>query len=529
MALTPTETREPARAASGTPPKRFLGQNFLVDGNIVRKSLELARIVAGRRRGGDRPGPRDADRRPPRGRRRGLGGRAGPHAPRATSRRASRRGSPGRCTSPRATPSSMPLAGLPGARAAGVQGRRQPPLRHLDPVDGRRPLRAAALAHGAHAPARGGRPLRRRARAPKSFGAISIFLQAAYDIAPGHRVSAACFHPRPDVDSALLHLVRGGRSPIVFTPGAQGADPPVLSAAPQADRGRDPRGHSRPAPANGWNFLAPRDTQPPCGPKPCPCRSGSELAFERVRPGLKAAAGHPPSWSPTPCSGPNPHSAGRRGDRAARAQDVPPSARRAPSTTASTRPRRAPSRWRSPSCRSSGGDVHDTKNVVTFRDSFGLQVSVGAFVHDATQRWELSTRGIKDYLIYFFANFVLRGLQAASAPVRHPESAGYSADFLDGSLFTYILLPGRLDVRRPAVFGGGRRPARGEARQPDLRQERLHVRDQHGALRAGDGGHALHEDDGGGGPDPAQAAGRHREEDGVHQAGPRQGRGSRPR
>ena len=42
----------------------------------------------------------------------------------------------------------------------------------------------------------------------KSFGAISVFLQAAYEIAPGHKVSAGCFHPRPDVESHLLHLVR---------------------------------------------------------------------------------------------------------------------------------------------------------------------------------------------------------------------------------------------------------------------------------------------------------------------------------
>jgi 16S rRNA (adenine1518-N6/adenine1519-N6)-dimethyltransferase len=42
----------------------------------------------------------------------------------------------------------------------------------------------------------------------RSFGAISIFLQASFDVAPGHRVSASCFHPRPDVDSTLLHLVR---------------------------------------------------------------------------------------------------------------------------------------------------------------------------------------------------------------------------------------------------------------------------------------------------------------------------------
>ena len=33
----------------GHQPKRFLGQNFLVDGNIVRKSLELAEIRSGDR------------------------------------------------------------------------------------------------------------------------------------------------------------------------------------------------------------------------------------------------------------------------------------------------------------------------------------------------------------------------------------------------------------------------------------------------------------------------------------------------
>jgi 16S rRNA (adenine1518-N6/adenine1519-N6)-dimethyltransferase len=37
----------------------------------------------------------------------------------------------------------------------------------------------------------------------KDFGAISIFLQAAYDFTPGYRVAAACFHPRPEVDSCL--------------------------------------------------------------------------------------------------------------------------------------------------------------------------------------------------------------------------------------------------------------------------------------------------------------------------------------
>jgi hypothetical protein len=88
-----------------------------------------------------------------------------------------------------------------------------------------------------------------------------------------------------------------------------------------------------------------------------------------------------------------------------------------------------------------GGAVHDTSTVVTFRDSFGLQISVGAFVHDATQRWELSTRGSKDYMIYFFGTYVLPDFRRF-CPGTRIESAGYSVDLLDGALFTYILMPG---------------------------------------------------------------------------------------
>lgn len=42
----------------------------------------------------------------------------------------------------------------------------------------------------------------------KNFGAISIFLQSAYSIRGKHPVSAACFCPAPKVDSALLWLER---------------------------------------------------------------------------------------------------------------------------------------------------------------------------------------------------------------------------------------------------------------------------------------------------------------------------------
>src|SRR5512137_1642890 len=46
MPLSPSATRE-LLGSLGHQPKRFLGQNFLVDGNIVRKSLELAGVTAG--------------------------------------------------------------------------------------------------------------------------------------------------------------------------------------------------------------------------------------------------------------------------------------------------------------------------------------------------------------------------------------------------------------------------------------------------------------------------------------------------
>jgi hypothetical protein len=88
-----------------------------------------------------------------------------------------------------------------------------------------------------------------------------------------------------------------------------------------------------------------------------------------------------------------------------------------------------------------GGTIRDTSNVVTFHDTFGTQISVAAFPHDATQRWELSTRGIKDYLIYYFENFVLPDFKRF-CPQTTVESAGFSADLMEGSLFTYILLPG---------------------------------------------------------------------------------------
>lgn len=88
-----------------------------------------------------------------------------------------------------------------------------------------------------------------------------------------------------------------------------------------------------------------------------------------------------------------------------------------------------------------GGDITDTPNVVTFQDDFNVHVSIATFPQDATQRWELSTRGLKDYLIYFFSNFVLADFKQTFEGVQI-ESAKFLPSTLEGSLLTYILIPG---------------------------------------------------------------------------------------
>jgi hypothetical protein len=88
-----------------------------------------------------------------------------------------------------------------------------------------------------------------------------------------------------------------------------------------------------------------------------------------------------------------------------------------------------------------GGTITDTENVVTFQDDFNTHISIAAFAQDATQRWELSSRGLKDYLVYFFSNFVLSDFKEAFEGVQI-ESAKFAPALQDGSLITYILIPG---------------------------------------------------------------------------------------
>lgn len=215
MPLSPSATRE-LLAQLGHSPKRFLGQNFLIDGNIVRKSIELAGV-----RHDDvvvEVGP-------------GLGTltsallEAGAHvwavekdrtlhahleaelAPRFPERFHLLEGDA----------VSHPLASLPTDLATAERGFKivanlpyaiaTPWIDEVlaGPLPARMVLMLQQEAAQRYAAQSGS----------KSFGAISVFLQAAYDIAPGHKVAAACFFPRPDIESHLLNLVRKP-APFVF-------------------------------------------------------------------------------------------------------------------------------------------------------------------------------------------------------------------------------------------------------------------------------------------------------------------------
>lgn len=88
-----------------------------------------------------------------------------------------------------------------------------------------------------------------------------------------------------------------------------------------------------------------------------------------------------------------------------------------------------------------GGTVSDTENVVTFHDDYNVHISIACFAQDAAQRWELDTRGRRDYLLYFFTEFVLTDFQRRF-PGSKIESARFLPELQEGALIAYSLLPG---------------------------------------------------------------------------------------
>lgn len=214
MPLSPSATRD-LLARLGHSPRRFLGQNFLVDGNIVRKSLELAAVA---------PGDQVVEIGP------GLGTlttallEAGAEVWAVETdpillghlRTTLAVAHPGRLHLLAGDAVEHPRAGLPGDREGAFKVVANLPYAISTPwidaiLGGPLPTRLVLMLQLEAA--------QRFAAAPgtKQFGAISIFLQSAYAVERGHKVPASCFHPAPEVESYLLNLSRQPE-PFVFPP-----------------------------------------------------------------------------------------------------------------------------------------------------------------------------------------------------------------------------------------------------------------------------------------------------------------------
>ena len=217
MPLSPTATRELLNQLEHFPNKK-LGQNFLVDGNIVRKSIDLAEIGEGSYMVEVGPGlgtltrailatgaelwavERDSTLSEH------LRNNVLPEQPRLHLIE-------GDCL-------DYPRAELPDDKAA--QGFRI--VANL-PYAVSTPWMDAVLS--GELPERMVLMLQKEAgdryAAPhgsKTFGGISIFLQSAYEVHSKHLVSAQCFHPAPKVDSVLLRLDRKADA-VRFSPAAR--------------------------------------------------------------------------------------------------------------------------------------------------------------------------------------------------------------------------------------------------------------------------------------------------------------------
>lgn len=204
MPLSPSTTRE-LLAKLGHEPKRFLGQNFLVDGNIVHKSLELA---------GVKPGDTVVEIGP------GLGTLTAALLAAGAEVWAVEKD---RNLHAHLTETLVaqhpqlhllegdavwhPLAGLPPERAASAKIVANLPYAIATPwldeiLSGPLPACMVLMLQQEAAQRYAAQP------GTKLFGAISIFLQSAYEVVPGHKVAASCFFPQPDIESYLFNLVR---------------------------------------------------------------------------------------------------------------------------------------------------------------------------------------------------------------------------------------------------------------------------------------------------------------------------------
>ncbi|NDV62011.1 ribosomal RNA small subunit methyltransferase A [Puniceicoccales bacterium CK1056] len=212
MPLTPSATRALLESL-GHRPRKPLGQNFLIDGNIVRKSLQLAGLQAGETAIEIGPGLGTLSRAMLE-----LGctvysieldSSLSGHLSDTLSKEF-----PGtfhllegdavkhpRAGTPESTANLKVVANLPYAiTTPWLEGMLEVPL----PSDMVLMMQKEAADRITAQPG------------SKAYGAISIFIGAAYERAGVHKVSRACFYPVPGVDSLLLHL-RKKDKPVLFS------------------------------------------------------------------------------------------------------------------------------------------------------------------------------------------------------------------------------------------------------------------------------------------------------------------------
>ncbi|MBX3751694.1 MAG: hypothetical protein KF897_16565 [Opitutaceae bacterium] len=88
-----------------------------------------------------------------------------------------------------------------------------------------------------------------------------------------------------------------------------------------------------------------------------------------------------------------------------------------------------------------GGTISDSEYVVVFQDQFTIHITIACFKQDATQRWEYSTRGPKEYFRYFFASYVFPDLQQSYPEITVTDES-FDPKYLDGAWFINTHLPG---------------------------------------------------------------------------------------
>jgi hypothetical protein len=107
-----------------------------------------------------------------------------------------------------------------------------------------------------------------------------------------------------------------------------------------------------------------------------------------------------------------------------------------------------------------GGRIDDTENVVTFSDEVSTHVSIACFPLDLSNKWERDTRGIREYLAFFYGELVFPDF-ARRFPEAATERMLYTPDLHDGALFAFTLLPGgsAFEARSSVLDTPGSAPA----------------------------------------------------------------------